>query len=240
MVFVDILRSMTTTFDHPHWRVVKGWQYAVLYTGEPFGFPNSVTSAEIKVCEQNGVWEIALSVSDINGNDVGFIISRYTSDGSLMDWRRTFSDGQVIKAQSIARSSKNGVAALDVVSLDSEGGVRHSQVPLDLDTLEPSPSCLLRSAFASLNVGDSGSFLTLALNHFDLSEKWVKLSPIKWRIDNDVVMTSEGNIEVWRLEGIEEHAECSYTVFVGKVNQDILRLDMNNSKGALMFARAGT
>lgn len=214
-----------------------GWEYAVLFAGEAFGFSHSASRAEIKVCEQSGVWKILLIVTDVNGQNVGSIATDYTSDGSLLHWQHSFADEQPIIVQSMARA--NEVQAFEVVSLDSDGIERRSFLPYDLGTLEPTPAWLLRAIFADLNTGDSGSLISATLNHADPSQDWVKVAQVKWKVNDDTVMTADGNIGAWRLDGIDEDRDSSCAIFIGKANRDILRLDMNCSKGALILARAG-
>jgi hypothetical protein len=134
---------------------------------------------------------------------------------------------------------KNTVKAFEVISLDNDGIKRKSFLPYDWGTLEPTPAWLLRAAFADLNGGDCGSLVSVTLNHADLSQNWVKVAPVRWKVNDDTVMTADGNIGVWRLDSIDEYRDCSCSVFVDKVNLDILRFDINASNGALMLARAG-
>lgn len=233
---VDI-SALAIPFGRPSWRVVNGWQFRVLFTGEPFGFSSSVAHAEIKVCEQSGIWEICLTASESDGEDAGSIISKYKSSGSLLQWQRNYPKGQPIITQSIIKAKE--VDAFEVVSLDKNGIERSSFLPFDLEVIEPPPAWLLRTAFAVFNGNEHGFLTNATLNVADPTQKWASAARVNWSVSDDEVMTNNGNIKVWRLDGIEEGTDCSFAIFVDKVNQDILRLDMNSTKGALMLARAG-
>lgn len=231
------ITALVLPFGPPNWRVVNGWQYKVLFTGEPFGFSSSIAYAEINVCEQNGIWRIALTASDSEGEDAGSIVSKYKPSGSLLQWKRIYSKGQPIITQSIIKAKEDN--AFEAVSLGRDGAERRSLLPFDLGLIEPTPAWLLRTAFAVFNGGEHGLLTSATLNIEEPNQKWASVARVNWKVNDDDVMTNNGNIKAWRLDGVEEGTDCSFAIFVGKVNQDILRLDMNSNKGALLFLRAG-
>lgn len=229
--------DLAIPFGAPNWREVNGWQYSVLYTGEPFGFPSSIAHAEINVFEQSGIWEIGLTASNSEGEDVGSIVSRYKPSGRLLQWQRTFFKQQPIITQSIIKAKE--VNAFEIVSLGRDGTERRSLLPLDFMVIEPAPAWLLRTTFAVFNGREHGLLTHVTLNIEDPDQKWASVAHVNWKISDDDVKTNNGNIKVWRMDGIEEGTDCSFVIFVGKENQGILRMDMNSTKGALILARAG-